>query len=201
VKGRSFYPFLILLMFSFLAACSLTVPYQTSIAPGKTPTKIFPTTSPISPARSAPTNPKECTIGDAMGNATTDGRPISWKDRDEDSGPVHFINYVIISGGKYGILGMGYDYPFDIKMGVNEAGLSLQNSLCENMTGSESYRDFKLYALSQTGSIAELRQAIIEDTNGTVNHWNSEPAICAGFSDAHGYATLFELQQWKYHSL
>ena len=130
-----------------------------------------------------------------MGNATTDGRPISWKNRDEYSGPVHFINYVTVSGGTYGILGMGYDYPFDVKMGVNDAGLSLQNSLCDNMTGTESYQDFKMFALTQMGSIAELRQAIIEDTNGEVNHWDSEPAICAGFSDAHGYATLFELQQ------
>jgi hypothetical protein len=141
------------------------------------------------------TKDEGCTIGDAMGNASTDGRPISWKNRDEDSGPVHFIQYVTVSGGKYGILGMGYGTPLDVKMGVNDAGLSLQNSLCENIGGSDSYTSFKLYALSQTSSIAELRQAIIEDSSGTVNHWEPAPAICAGFSDAHGYATLFELQQ------
>ncbi len=137
----------------------------------------------------------ECTIGDAMGNATLDGRPISWKNRDDNGSPAHFAKYITVSGGKYGILAIGYGDPFDIKMGVNDAGLSLQNSLCENMSGTENYADFKLFALSQAGSIVEIRQAIIEDTNGTLNHWASEPAICAGFSDAHGVVSLFELQQ------
>ena len=185
----------ILLTLGLFLSCSSPVYVQNFNPPVESTTitlpvpRLIPNTNPIV------SKLEGCTIGDAMGNATIDGRPISWKNRDEFSGPVHFINYVTVSGGKYGVLGMGYGYPFDIKMGVNEAGLSLQNSLCENMTGTDDYGDFKLYALTQTGSIAELRQAIIEDTNGTVNHWNSEPAICAGFSDAQGYATLFELQQ------
>ncbi len=137
----------------------------------------------------------ECTIGDAMGNATLDGRPISWKNRDDAGSPAHFVKYITANGEKYGILAMGYGNPFDIKMGVNDAGLSLQNSLCENMSGTANYADFKLFALSQAGSVAEIRQAIIEDTSGSVNHWNSEPAICAGFSDALGFVSLFELQQ------
>jgi hypothetical protein len=147
--------------------------------------------------RQATTKLEGCTIGDAMGNATIDGRPISWKNRDGGGDPVHFIKYIIMSGGKYGVLGMGFGNPFSLKMGVNDAGLSLQNSDCWNVNpnGDDDNTDFKLFALTQTGSIAEIRQAIIEDTDGTVNHWNSALAICTGFSDAHGYATLFELQE------
>ena len=66
-----------------------------------------------------------CTVGAAMGNATTDGRPFSWKNRD-GSGR-HFI-WQVISGGTYNYIAMGTDAG--LKMGVNEAGLSLQNSLC-----------------------------------------------------------------------
>jgi penicillin V acylase-like amidase (Ntn superfamily) len=98
-----------------------------------------------------------------MGNAVSDNRPISWKNRDDDGSPPHFANYITVSGGKYGFLAIGYGSPFDLKMGINDAGLSLQNSFCENMSGSTSYGDFKLFALSQANSVAEIRQAIIED--------------------------------------
>ncbi len=123
-----------------------------------------------------------CAIGGATGNAVADGGPISWKNRDDQR-------------GTYGILTIGYGSPFDPRMGVNDAGLSLQNAFCENMSGVDEYADFKLFALSQVGSNAELRQAIIEDTSGSVNYWDSQPAICAGFSDAQGRYSMFELQQ------
>ncbi len=65
-----------------------------------------------------------CVIGCAMGNATSDGRPFSWKNR-EGSG-THFVWYVT-SGGRYNYLAVG-NYE-GLKMGVNQAGLSLQNAL------------------------------------------------------------------------
>jgi hypothetical protein len=151
-------------------------------------------TSTVHAGNSVTAENEGCTIGVAMGNATTDGRPISWKNRDEDGSPVHFMKYFTVSNGKYGVLGMGYGDPFNLKMGVNDPGLSLQNSYCDNINGGYDYVDFKLFALTQTSSVSEIRQAIIEDTTGVVNHWDSQPAMCSGFSDAHGYATLFELQ-------
>ena len=59
--------------------------------------------------------PEDCTIGVAMGNATTDGRPFSWKNRD-GSGR-HFVWYQS-SDGTYDYLAMGNDEG--LKMGVNE---------------------------------------------------------------------------------
>ena len=83
--------------------------------------------------------PEGCTIGDAMGNATVDGRPVSWKNRDRDGGLVHFVKYLTVSGGEFAILAMGHG-SFDMKMGVNDAGLSLQNSLCDNFARHLSLR-------------------------------------------------------------
>ena len=62
-----------------------------------------------------------CTIGCAMGNATSDGRPFSWKNRDGYGR--HYLWYVT-SGGTYNYLAMGIDDG--LRMGVNEAGFSLQ---------------------------------------------------------------------------
>lgn len=148
---------------------------------------------------------EECTVGAAMGNATADGRPISWKDRDNGSDPVHFVRYGTYSGGKYGILGMGFGSgttldAFDLKMGVNDAGLSLQNSVCENMDGVYDYDDFKQYLLSQRSSVADVRAAVSEVYGGSANYWrhwpdSSGPAICSMFSDAQGKAALWELNQ------
>jgi len=132
-----------------------------------------------------------CTVGAAMGNATTDSRPFSWKNRD-GSGR-HFIWFENTSG-TYDFLAMGTSDG--LKMGLNEAGLSLQNSLCEDMASSGYTYDnntaFKLYALSEFGSVEEARQAIIEDTSGVSDHW-PPPAICVNFSDALGFASTFEL--------
>jgi hypothetical protein len=138
-------------------------------------------------------NEEECTVGAAMGNATSDGRPVSWKNRD-GSGK-HFIWYVETPSGQYNYLAMGKGSK-EVKMGVNEVGLSMQNSLCTGMdTGGYQYANntaFKKYVLTKTASVAQVRQAIIQDTSGQQNHWGP-PAICANFSDAHGYATHFEL--------
>jgi protein involved in temperature-dependent protein secretion len=71
------------------------------------------------PKREAFRPRQECTIGCAMGNATADGGPFSWKNRDADGS--HRLWFV--SGGKYGYLAMG-NYE-GLKMGVNEAGLSV----------------------------------------------------------------------------
>jgi hypothetical protein len=134
---------------------------------------------------------EECTVGAAMGNATTDGRPFSWKNRD-GSGR-HFLWYET-SDGVYNYLAMGTAQG--LKMGVNEAGLSLQNSLCNNIESPgyvyENNTAFKAYALSETGSVEEIRQAIIEDTSGLVDHW-PPPSMCVNFSDAQGFASTFEL--------
>ena len=106
-----------------------------------------------------------CTVGCAMGNATTDGRPFSWKNRD-GSGR-HFVWHVT-SHGTYNYLAMGTDAG--LKMGVNEVGLSLQNSLIQDISSPdytyENNTAFKAYCLSESGSVAEVRQAIIEDTTG-----------------------------------
>ena len=133
----------------------------------------------------------DCTVGCAMGNATTDGRPFSWKNRD-GSGR-HYIWYVT-SGGTYNYIAMGNHQG--LKMGVNEAGLSLQNSLITDIPSPgytyENNTSFKAYCLSEGGNVAEIRQAIIEDTSGIANYW-PPPSICVNFSDARGYATTFEL--------
>lgn len=138
-----------------------------------------------------------CTVGAAMGNATTDGRPFSWKNRD-GSGR-HFIWYEI-SGGTFNYIAVGTDEV--LKMGLNEAGLSLQNSLCEDIPSIgytyENNTAFKTYILSEVGSVQEARQAIIEDTSGIKDHW-PPPAICVNFSDAHGFASTFELGAEVYY--
>ena len=132
-----------------------------------------------------------CTVGEAMGNAATNGRPFSWKNRD-GSGR-HFIWYEV-SGGTYNYIAMGNDEG--LKMGMNEAGLSLQNSLCTDIPSigyvHENNTAFKIYSLSEFRSVQVARRAIIEDTSGIEDHW-LPPAICVNFRDAHGFASTFEL--------
>jgi hypothetical protein len=106
----------------------------------------------------------------------------------------------VSSGKKYNYLAMGNSDG--LKMGVNEVGFSLQNSLCTDIPSSgykyENNTAFKAYSLSQVGSIAEIRQDIIEDTTGQVNHW-PPPSICVMYSDAKGYAIAYELGASVYY--
>lgn len=147
-------------------------------------------------ARNTPGNKQgledECTIGVAMGNATADGRPFSWKNRD-GSGR-HFVWYVNPSGTDHGYLAMGNSEG--LKMGVNDAGVSLQNASCSNVPSSgyvyANNTALKAHMLSKTGSVSEVRQHIIDDTTKKANYWGP-PKICVGFSDAKGKASMFEI--------
>lgn len=138
-----------------------------------------------------------CTVGCAMGVGSADGRPISWKNRDGSGN--HGI-WFVRTGGPYNYIAMGPHRR--LKMGVNDAGLSMQNSLVTDL-GSVGYEYshntmFKDWVLTHCASVADVRRAVIEDTSGAADHW-PPPSICPMFSDAHGQACGWELAGRSYY--
>jgi len=150
------------------------------------------------------------TIGGAMGNASTDARPIVWKNRDggEATGTNrHFISYV--TERTYPYLGI-HPSDEDPRMGLNEVGVAFGNSLAypaddsETFTESPNYRyannqAFKQYILGETASLDQARQAIIDNVSGSANDWPRSIGLMAGIFDANGKVVLWEIGDNEYY--
>lgn len=130
-----------------------------------------------------------CTTAVASGSATTDGRPILWKNRDSD----RRLNQVVYAAdGKYAYLGLadkGDVAGMEIWAGVNAAGFAIMNSASYNLEKEDTQGEgrFMKLALQSCADVAEF-QALLEKT-GTGGR---DTSANFGVFDAGGTAAVFE---------
>lgn len=136
-----------------------------------------------------------CTIAAISGQATADGRPLLWKNRDVGN-PDQKFNYFlpIFRDGKTtrGYLGNYYSSDTSrIYMGVNDAGFGIINSDSYNLNDSlnEGIDDGTIMrlALEWCTKLSEFEQ-LLDSTNavGRVNCWNF------GVFDSSGQVAIYE---------
>jgi hypothetical protein len=133
-----------------------------------------------------------CTTAVIAGSATSDGRPILWKNRDAD--PVNQVVYR--DDGKYAYLGIvnaGDAAGLEIWAGINSAGFAIAGfaimnaasyNLDEEETESEGH--FMKVALQSCGSLAEFEALLATTAVGRDVNANF------GAIDATGAAAYFE---------
>lgn len=131
-----------------------------------------------------------CTTAVISGKATPDGRPVLWKNRDTSSRP----NAVsLLTGGQYDVLAVVSPGSISsIWMGVNSAGLCIENSLSKDLGFPESSKglgngSFMFKALQTCATVAEVK-ALLEQTDQSGRTTTAN----LGVIDAHGGAALFE---------
>lgn len=150
-----------------------------------------------------PGSSEACTVGCAMGNATQDGRPLAWKNR--DGGKSRQRHFVMYKTGRdpakrepstYSFIGIGPGLDSS-KMGLNNAGLALANASLEAFKTEgwkySNHQQFKNYILGECSTIAEVREAIIAVAGGNANYWPMPISLSSSFCDAQGYACHWEL--------
>jgi hypothetical protein len=138
---------------------------------------------------------EECTIGVAAGRATVDGRPLLWKNRDNDSveeNEVIFVNsypydfLAVIDAGQSG----------DSWMGINNKGLALLNSVTSNIdeNSGTGLRNGALMteALRTCASLDEFTQLLVSTNEGR------RTATCIGAIDSTGAAAMFEVSNYNF---
>lgn len=131
---------------------------------------------------------EECTTAVISGSATADGRPLLWKNRDTDDvqnklaflteGPLAAT--AIVTPGD----------PARVWMGVNEAGLAIENSASDDLEGAPNTENgaFMKYALLHCVTVAEFETLLIQtNASGRLTKAN------IGVIDATGSAAMFEV--------
>ncbi len=140
---------------------------------------------------------EECTIGVASGRATTDGRSLLWKTRDNSDNPDNEIYFV--QNYRYhfvAVVNAGSTLPW---MGVNEKGFAIVNSLSTDLPGGNSGMgngSFMRYALGTCATVSELEH-LLDSTNVSGRQTQAN----FGVIDSTGAAAIFETaadQYWKY---
>lgn len=137
---------------------------------------------------------EDCTIGVAISNASSDGRPLLWKTRDSSSrdNEVYYntsYKYKFIS-----VVSAGWDYSW---MGVNEKGFAVLNSYSPDLPGDKSengkiMRD----ALGVCATVADFEN-FLDSTNVSGRHTQSN----YGVIDTTGAAVIYETGDsvyWKF---
>jgi hypothetical protein len=131
-----------------------------------------------------------CTTAVVSGSATADGRPILWKNRDTKNTK---NEVVLITDGKHKTLAVvNAGSRSSIWMGVNEAGLCIENSVTRDLSGPSGVSGpgnggFMLLALKTCATVEEVKQ-LLEKSDVTGRSTNAN----FGVIDAHGGAALFE---------
>ncbi len=132
---------------------------------------------------------EECTIGVATGKATSDGRPLIWKTRDNSGAPNNEVYY-----------NTSYDYDFIAVvnanktyawMGVNEHGFAILNSLAKDLPSDNSgYSNGSLmrHALGYCASIQDF-DAFLDATNSDGRQTRGNFAVL----DSSGRALMYEI--------
>jgi len=137
----------------------------------------------------------ECTIMVISGQATTDGRPILWKNRDvtrADQKYLYIPSREDEDGSTYGFIGNFYaDDPYRCYMGVNEVGFAVINANCYNLTDNRKDGlddgDIMRLALERCETLNEWEELLnITSLFGRKDPW------MFGVMDASGEAKLYE---------
>ncbi|QDT52907.1 hypothetical protein Pan44_09200 [Caulifigura coniformis] len=137
-----------------------------------------------------------CTTAVISGRATADGRPILWKNRDINTTK---NEVAFITSGKYAVTAqVNAGGKRSIWMGVNSAGLCIENSMCKDLIGPKGIKgpgngEFMLRALQNCATVDEVQQ-FLEKTNAS----GRTTSGAFGVIDAQGGAALFECAFDKY---
>jgi hypothetical protein len=132
---------------------------------------------------------EECTIGVALGRATSDGRPLLWKTRDNNEAPDNTIKYDTKSTYKF-IYVANAGTTSDAWMGVNELGFAIINSAISDLpTTSKGLGNGTLmkYVLGSCKTVVEFEN-YLKATNITGRATQANFAVI----DATGAAAIFE---------
>jgi len=129
-----------------------------------------------------------CTIGVVLGDATTDGRPVVFKNRDITGWDLEFKVIIPSSGYAYAV--NSYVGSSTAWMGVNEVGFGIVQSAAYNVSGwgsGLSNGSMMNYALQRCDSVGDF-QRIIDSTDAT----GRSTKACYGVCDAYGGGAIFE---------
>lgn len=134
-----------------------------------------------------------CTTAVISGRATVDGRPLLWKNRDTEDvqNEVAFF-----SEGKYDVIGVvAADSLSSIWMGINSAGLAIENSVSSDLEGTSSAENgsFMKYALQNCATVDEFEQLLIQ-----TNSSGRKTQANYGLIDTFGGAAIFETGNHTY---
>ncbi|MFC1572028.1 T9SS type A sorting domain-containing protein [Candidatus Eisenbacteria bacterium] len=130
----------------------------------------------------------ECTIGLALGSATSDGRPVIFKNRDIAAWNLRFKTFT--PSGYHAYVGNTYEGSSTVWMGVNEVGFGIVQSAAYNLPGGGSGLNngsMMAFALQRCTRVADFA-AILDSTD------NTGRATAANFAviDALGDGAMFE---------
>ncbi len=131
-----------------------------------------------------------CTTAVISGKVTPDGRPLLWKNRDNNSAPHNEV--AILTAGQYrAVAVVNAGSRKSIWMGVNAAGFCIENSLSKDLgkanASGPSNGPFMKLALESCATVADFQQ-LLEKTNLS----GRRTVANFGVIDAHGGAALFE---------
>lgn len=138
----------------------------------------------------APVGAPACTTAVVAGAATTNGRPLLWKNRDADD--LH-NQVVYCADGKYPYIGLvneGDAAGMQIWAGMNSQGFAIMNAASYNMEADKDTKaegQFMKIALQSCATVGEF-QAFLEKTNAG----GRDVSANFGVIDAKGGAAYFE---------
>jgi hypothetical protein len=129
-----------------------------------------------------------CTTAVISAAATTNGRPLLWKNRDAENKQ----NQVIYDNtGRYpfvGVVNSGDPAGFEVWAGINAKGFAIMNAASYNLAKTDSTAEGLLMRLAlQSCATVEEFQALLEKTNG-----GRDVTANFGVIDARGGAAIFE---------
>lgn len=134
---------------------------------------------------------RACTTAVISGRATSDGRPLLWKNRDTTSSVRNEV--VLLTSGSYRALAVvNAGQRKAVWMGMNEAGFCIENSLSRDLAAGEKAQGpgngaLMKTALERCATVEDFRR-LLEETDAT----GRSTTASIGVIDAHGGAALFE---------
>jgi len=138
----------------------------------------------------SPTAAHACTTAVISGRITPDGRPLLWKNRDA---PNHDNEVCRFTDGTFTCIAVvNAGASRSIWMGMNEAGLCIENSLSRDLKGDGNAKgdgngEFMLRALKTCATVGDV-EMLLKETDATGRSTTAN----FGVIDAAGGAVLFE---------
>ena len=140
-----------------------------------------------------------CTIGVAAGRATSDGRPLLWKVRDQGEYPDNQVIWNDSASNPYGFIAVANAGDTLAWMGVNEAGFAILNSNSLDLRGRADFGNGSLmhHALGHCATVAEFSRLLDSTSVSGMRDVHAN----YGVVDATGAAWMFEVDDslfWGY---
>ncbi len=116
----------------------------------------------------------QCTVGTVAGEASADGRPVVFKNRDFN---FDYQGILYESSGTYRYFGVGNSGGSYILMGLNEKGVAVGNSLMYDLDGGSGDVDLMDYLLKNCCTVDECRDIIENELYPGATPTSSFPLI------------------------